>query len=325
MMNIQSVFDRYQEDLRKVEGYMAAALRSDVSLIPQVSQHLIGGGGKRFRPLLLMASASLCGYEGERRHPLAAVVEFIHTATLLHDDVIDNADMRRGRPAANHVWGNAASVLVGDFLYSEAFQLMAKYGNLEIIKVLARATNLMAEGEVFQLVKRGDPEISEKDYLSIIERKTSHLISAACAVGALLADAPEEKVAALGRFGLNLGFAFQIVDDALDYTAKEEEFGKVIGKDLDEGKMTLPLIRTLSRCSEEERQQIRAVITDPNRNETSLLAVFEIIRRDDGIDYAVNMARAYIDAGKSELAIFSDQAPLHDLLTLADYVTGRRT
>jgi len=323
-MNIQDVFSRYQADLRKVEGYMAAALRSDVSLIPQVSEHLIGSGGKRFRPLLLMAAAGLCGYEGERRHPLAAVIEFIHTATLLHDDVIDDADMRRGKTAANHVWGNAASVLVGDFLYSEAFQLMAEYGNLEIIKVLARATNLMAEGEVFQLVKRGDPEISEKDYLTIIEKKTSHLISAACSVGALLADAPGEKVAALGRFGLNLGFAFQIVDDALDYTAKEEEFGKAIGKDLDEGKMTLPLIRTLSRCSEEERQRIRAVVADPARNEASLLAVFEIIRRDDGIDYAMNMARAYIEDGKRELAIFSDQAPLRDLLTLADYVTGRR-
>ncbi|MCK9197796.1 MAG: polyprenyl synthetase family protein, partial [Syntrophales bacterium] len=150
-MNIRDVFNRYQADLRKVEGYMATALRSDVSLIPQVSQHLIGSGGKRFRPLLLMASASLCGYEGERRHPLAAVIEFIHTATLLHDDVIDDADMRRGKTSANNVWGNAASVLVGDFLYSEAFQLMAEHGNLEIIKVLARATNLMAEGEVFQL------------------------------------------------------------------------------------------------------------------------------------------------------------------------------
>ena len=324
-MNIQDVFKRYQADLQKVEGYMAAALSSDVSLIPQVSHHLIGSGGKRFRPLLLMASASICGYEGERRHPLAAVIEFIHTATLLHDDVIDDADMRRGKAAANHLWGNAASVLVGDFLYSEAFQLMAKHGNLEIIKVLARATNLMAEGEVFQLVKRGDPEISEKEYLSIIERKTSHLISAACSVGALLAEAPEEKITALGRFGLNLGFAFQIVDDALDYTAKEEEFGKAIGKDLDEGKMTLPLIRTLSRCSGEERHRISAVVTNPARDGNSLLAVLELIRRGDGVDYAMNMARSYIEEGKRELAIFPDQTPLQDLLTMADYVTGRRT
>jgi octaprenyl-diphosphate synthase len=323
-MHIQDVFNRYQADLQKVEGYMAAALRSDVSLIPQVSRHLIGSGGKRFRPLLLMTAAALCGYEGERRHPLAAVIEFIHTATLLHDDVIDNADMRRGRTAANHVWGNAASVLVGDFLYSEAFRLMAAYGNLEIIKVLAKATNLMAEGEVFQLVKRGDPEISEKEYLTIIEKKTSHLISAACTVGALLAGAPEEKVAALGRFGLNLGFAFQIVDDALDYTAEEEEFGKAIGKDLTEGKLTLPLIRTLSRCSEEERRCIRAVVADPARNETSLPAVFETIRRDDGLDYTMNMAHAYIEDGKKELAIFADQEPLRELLTLADYVTGRK-
>jgi octaprenyl-diphosphate synthase len=322
-MSIQDVFNRYQADLQKVEGYMAAALRSDVSLIPQVSQHLIGSGGKRFRPILLMAAAGLCGYEGERRHPLAAVIEFIHTATLLHDDVIDNADMRRGRAAANNVWGNAASVLVGDFLYSEAFQLMAEHGNLEIIRVLARATNLMAEGEVFQLVKRGDPEITEKEYLTIIEKKTSHLISAACSVGALLAGAPEDKVAALGRFGLNLGFAFQIVDDTLDYTAKEEDFGKSIGKDLDEGKMTLPLIRTISRCPEEERQRIRAVVAGPVRDETSLLAILDIIRRDDGIDYAMNTARAYIEEGKRELTIFADQAYLRDLLTLADYVTGR--
>lgn len=303
---------------------MSAALHSDIDLIPQVSGHLIGSGGKRFRPLLLLASAALCGYEGERRYPLAAVIEFIHTSTLLHDDVIDNADMRRGRAAANHVWGNAASVLVGDFLYSEAFRLMTEHGDMEIVKLLARATNHMAGGEVFQLMKKGDPEITEADHLRIIEKKTSHLISAACAVGGLLAGAPEGHIAALGRFGLDLGFAFQIVDDALDYTASADEFGKAIGKDLSEGKMTLPLIRTLQTCPAAERQTIVGIIRDADRDEASLKAVFAIVRRGDGIPYALNMARTYIAAGKKQLAFFPDSLPRRDLMLLADYVATRK-
>jgi len=304
---------------------MSAALHSDISLIPQVSGHLIGSGGKRFRPLLLMTAAALCGYQGERRYPLAAVIEFIHTSTLLHDDVIDNADMRRGKKAANSVWGNAASVLVGDFLYSEAFRLMTEHGDMEIISVLARATNLMAGGEVFQLMKKGDPEITEADHLTIIERKTSHLISAACAVGALLAGAPEANVTALSSFGLQLGFAFQIVDDALDYTASADEFGKAIGKDLAEGKMTLPLIRTLQRCPAAERQTIIEIITDPARDEESLRTVFTIIKRHDGISYALNMARNYIEAGKRQLDVFpGDLLPRRDLMVLADYVATRK-
>ncbi len=324
MHDMATVFARYREDLQRVEDCMAASLRTDISLIPQVSRHLIGSGGKRFRPLLLMAAAALCGYEGDRRHPLAAVIEFIHTATLLHDDVVDNADMRRGRKAANNVWGNAASVLVGDFLYSEAFQLMAAHGNMEIIRVLAGATNHMAAGEVFQLMKKGDPEISETDYLTIIEKKTSRLISAACTVGALLAGATEERVEALGGFGLNLGFAFQIVDDALDYTANEEEFGKAVGKDLAEGKLTLPLIRTLHRCPAEERQIIIGIVTDPERDEGALRTVFSIIKRHDGLPYTLEMARRYVETGKSRLNGFPDIAPRRDLLALADYVTARK-
>lgn len=325
MHDMATVFARYREDLQRVEDCMAASLRTDISLIPQVSRHLIGSGGKRFRPLLLMAAAALCGYHGRRRHPLAAVIEFIHTATLLHDDVIDNADMRRGKQAANHVWGNAASVLVGDFLYSEAFQLMTAHGNMEIIRVLARATNLMAAGEVFQLMKKGDPEITEADYLAIIEKKTSHLISAACAVGALLAEAPAEKVAALSRFGLNLGFAFQIIDDALDYTASENEFGKAIGKDLAEGKLTLPLIRTLQSCSATDRQTITGIVADPARDEEALRTVLAIIRRHDGLPYTLEMARRYIEEGKNELAVFPDTPPRRDLMALADYVTARKS
>ena len=324
MNDIQDVFKRYRDDLQRVEDYMSSALHSDISLIPQVSGHLIGSGGKRFRPLLLMAAAALCGYQGKRRHPLAAVIEFIHTSTLLHDDVIDNADMRRGKTAANHVWGNAASVLVGDFLYSEAFRLMTEHGDMEIIRVLARATNLMAGGEGFQLMKKGDPEITEADHLTIIEKKTSHLISAACTVGGLLAGAPAGQIVSLRRFGLNLGFAFQIVDDALDYTASADEFGKAIGKDLAEGKMTLPLIRTLQNCPAAERQMIVEIIRDPDRDETSLQEVFTIVQRHDGIAYALNMAQTYIEAGKSQLEVFSDSSPRRDLMVLADYVVKRK-
>jgi len=324
MNDIQEIFQRYKDDLQQVDDYMSSALSSDISLIPQVSGHLIGSGGKRFRPLLLMAAAALCGYRGDRRHPLAAVIEFIHTSTLLHDDVIDNADTRRGKTAANHVWGNAASVLVGDFLYSEAFRLMTEHGDMEIIRILARATNLMAAGEVFQLMKKGDPEITESDHLEIIEKKTAHLISAACTVGALLAGADREKVDALGSFGLNLGFAFQIVDDSLDYTADAGEFGKAIGKDLAEGKITLPLIRTLQRCPTEERQRIVEIIRDPARDENALRTVLAIMQRHDGIPYALDVARTYIEAGKRQLVLFPDLPPRRDLMTLADYVVTRK-
>jgi len=323
-MQIQDVFRQYADDLKCVEDHMEMYLRSEVNLIPEVIHYIIGSGGKRFRPLLLLVASSLCGYKREKRYPLSAVIEFIHTATLLHDDVIDVAETRRGKVSANKVWGNAASVLVGDFLYSKSFKLMTDHGNLAIIKLLSETTNTMSEGEVFQLIKKGDINISEKDYLSIIEKKTSILISAACAVGGILGDVSENQIEALTRFGMRLGSAFQITDDTLDYVAGEEEFGKTIGKDLDEGKMTLPLIRTVEKCTSEEKKLIRQVIENSNRNNKDIAEVVSFIHRYDGINYSLSKAKSYIDAGKRFLEPFEDSEEKTALLVVADYIIERR-
>jgi len=323
-MLIQDVFRHYEDDLKRVEEHMEMYLRSEVHLIPEVIHYIIGSGGKRFRPLLLLAASSLCGYRDNKRYPLSAVIEFIHTATLLHDDVIDVAETRRGKVSANNVWGNAASVLVGDFLYSKSFKLMTDHGNLAIIKLLSETTNTMSEGEVFQLVKRGDINITEKEYLSIIEKKTAILISAACAVGGILGDASDIQIEALTRFGMRLGSAFQITDDTLDYVAKEEEFGKAIGKDLDEGKMTLPLIRTMKKCHAEEKTLIKRVIENNDRDGQDLAGVLSLIHRYDGINYSLNKAKAYIDEGKGYLESFSSSEARDALFAISDYIIERR-
>lgn len=323
-MQMQDVFKRYSDDLRCVEECMETHLRSDISLIPEIIHHLIGGGGKRVRPLLLLICAELCGYRGPRCHMLSAVIEFIHTATLLHDDVIDQAQTRRGRISANNVWGNAASVLVGDFLYSKAFRLMAADENMAVIRLMSATTNAMSEGEVFQLVKCGDTGITEAEYLTIIEKKTAILMSAACAMGAILGESPQPQIDALARFGLRLGSAFQITDDTLDYTAREEEFGKTIGKDLEEGKMTLPLIHALIHCAPQEGERIRRIIGSRSADAKAVGEIVSIIHRYDGIHVALRKAAAFIDEAKAALGAFPDGEAKTALLTVADFVVQRR-
>ena len=323
-MQMQDVFQRYANDLKRVEERMDVHLRSKIDLIPEIIQHLIGGGGKRFRPLLLLICSEICGYKGEKCYTLSAVIEFIHTATLLHDDVIDQAETRRGKVSANYVWGNAASVLVGDFLYSKSFKLMADEDNLAIIKLMSATTNVMSEGEVFQLVKCGDINITEEEYLTIIEKKTSILMAAACASGAILGNAPPEQIDALARFGLRLGSAFQITDDTLDYTARRDEFGKAIGKDLEEGKMTLPLIYTLKKCTPDEKDRIRKIIETKGSNGKAIQDIQAVIKRYDGISAALNKAKSYIDEGKASLASFENSEAKTALLTIADFIMERR-
>jgi octaprenyl-diphosphate synthase len=321
-MQIQDVFRYFGNDLKRVEEHMEMYLRSEVRLIPEITHHLIGSGGKRFRPLLLLATSELCGYRGERRYPLSAMIEFIHNASLLHDDVIDHAETRRGKTSANRVWGNAASVLVGDFLYSKSFRLMTDDGNLAIIKLISTTTNTMSEGEIVQLVKTGDIKITEKEYLSIVEKKTSILISAACAIGGILGNAADAQIEALTRFGMRLGTAFQITDDTLDYVAREEEFGKAIGQDLKEGKLTLPLIRTMKKCAPEERAFIRKGIEE--KDEMAMGEIMALINRYDGIPYALAKATACIEEARGFLASFSDSEALTALHTIADYIIDRR-
>ncbi len=296
---------------------------SEVTLIPEISDHLINSGGKRFRPLLLLIAAELCGYKGERRYPLSAVIEFIHTATLLHDDVIDHAETRRGKPSANRVWGNSASVLVGDFLYSKSFQLLSEDGDLAIINLLSNTTNIMSEGEVLQLQKCGDIDMTEKDYLSVIEKKTAVLISAACAVGALLSKTSEAKIEALARFGMRVGMAFQLTDDTLDYMAAEEEFGKAIGMDLKEGKITLPLIHALKKCNPEEKKRIKAAVRSGAADGSDIGEITALIGKYKGVDYALQKARSYIEEAKTFLEPFEDSEAKRALVTISDYIIDR--
>jgi octaprenyl-diphosphate synthase len=322
-MNMTDVIKRYEPDLKLLEESLGKYLHSEIPFIPTVINHLITSGGKRFRPLMLLASADLCGYRGERRYPLSAVIEFIHTATLLHDDVIDGAETRRGKPSANNVWGNAATVLVGDFLYSRSFTLMTHDGDLNIIKLISETTNTMAEGEVFQLLKRGDVAITEEDYFTLIEKKTAVLIAAACAVGALMAGAPPDRVEALRQFGYRMGQSFQLTDDTLDYVAAEKEFGKAVGMDIKEGKITLPLIRTLAQCPAEEKEVIRGIVERKQATDQDIRTVFGLIGKYDGIQYSLDRARKIIAEGKALLAPFENGEAKSSLLAMADFIAER--
>ena len=324
LMQIQDVFNEYKTDLQQMEKYLDQYLTSEVKLIPEVAHHLIDSGGKRFRPLLLLISSRLCGYNGDHRFPMAAVMEFIHTASLLHDDVIDQATVRRGKTSANNIWGNAASVLVGDFLYSKAFKLLSEISDIAIIKLMSRITNVMSEGEVFQLMKCGDVNITEEEYLAIIEKKTAVLLSAACAAGAILGSASQDKVDALYQFGHNIGMAFQITDDTLDYMAQEQEFGKSIGKDLEEGKMTLPLIFALKSAKQEEKDKAKDLIARKESNEKVIPVVSSLIQKYKGIDYSLQSAAKYIKDAQDLLQIFGGRTEIDELNAVAQYVLARR-
>ncbi len=321
-MEIQEVFNMYLEEMEGVEALIESRMHSYVQLIPEISDHIIKSGGKRLRPLLLIISSDLCGYRGDRRFPLASVMEFIHTASLLHDDVIDHASIRRGKPSANSIWGNSASVLVGDYLYSSSFNILAEDGDQPIQKLLSITTSAMAEGELLQLVRCGDINTTEREYFSVIEKKTAILISAACAIGALLAQAPEEKVEALTKFGMRLGTAFQLTDDTLDYMAREDDFGKTIGMDLKEGKITLPLIRTFKQCTPDEKTRIERAVQ--NFGGDSVREITSLIDAYGGIDYSLEKARRLVEEGKSFLDAFDDSMSKEALLAISDYVIQRK-
>ncbi len=312
------------EELEKVDQEFRRNLRSEVSIISTIGEHLLFSGGKRFRPILLLLSSKLCGYKGESHISMASLIEFIHTATLLHDDVVDKAELRRGVVSANSIWGNDACVLVGDFLFTKSFSLMVENGNLKILKAISTATTLMAEGELDELVKTNDLSITEEKYLSIIFKKTASLISAATQIGAILGNVPLEKELALYEFGKNVGMAFQLIDDKLDYTSNEEEFGKKIGIDLQEGKITLPLIIAYNRCNEDEKEFIQNIIESESIRKDDFLKVVEIIERYDGIYQTWLKAKQYIEDAKRHLQLFPNSREKEALMILADYVLERR-
>ncbi len=288
-------------DMKSVDAVIRQRLHSDVVLVRQVAEYIISSGGKRLRPVLVLLAAGAMGYKGVNHHELAAVVEFIHTATLLHDDVVDESELRRGRETANNLFGNAASVLVGDFLYSRAFQMMVSVGNMRIKQVLADATNIIAEGEVLQLMNCHDADVDEERYLQVIRYKTAKLFQAAARLGAILGGATPEVEEGLAAYGMHLGTAFQLVDDVLDYSADEAETGKHLGDDLAEGKPTLPLIYVMQNGSPEQAACVRRAIEEGGRDDFP--AVLEAIRATGALEHTLKQAKL-----ESEVAVRALQA-----------------
>jgi octaprenyl-diphosphate synthase len=308
-------------DMEKVDDVIRRRLDSDVVLVRQVAEYIVASGGKRLRPVLLLLAAGACDYQGSDHCELAAVVEFIHTATLLHDDVVDESELRRGRRTANAVFGNAASVLVGDFLYSRAFQMMVGVRSMRVMEVLADATNTIAEGEVLQLLNVRNVEIGEGDYLEVIRRKTAKLFEAAARLGAILGAAPASIEEGLATYGAHLGTAFQLVDDVLDYSGDVGETGKNLGDDLNEGKLTLPLLHVLHSGSPAQATQVRRAIEGGGREEFA--AVLDAIRSTGALDRARSAARAESQAACVAIAGLRDSKYRRSLLDLATFAVER--
>ncbi|CAG4970995.1 polyprenyl synthetase family protein [Novilysobacter luteus] len=308
-------------DMDAVDGLIRRRLASDVVLINQVAEYIIGAGGKRLRPMLLLLAAGALGHRGPDAHQLAAVVEFIHTSTLLHDDVVDESDLRRGRSTANAVWGNATSVLVGDFLYSRSFQLMVELDSMPVQRLLADTTNRIAEGEVLQLLHVRNPDTDEAAYLRVIERKTAVLFAAATRLGAMLAGADEATAQRLHDYGLNLGYAFQIADDVLDYASDAETLGKNLGDDLAEGKATLPLIHAIRHADPVTAGRLRAAIETGDN--AALPAVIEAIHATGGLDYSRRRALDYAQRAGTALDGLADNDYVAALRGLSAYAVSR--
>jgi octaprenyl-diphosphate synthase len=310
-----------RDDLRAVDRVLHDALNSDVALIRQVAAYIIASGGKRLRPALLLLTAHACGYRGAQHHTLAAVIEMIHTATLLHDDVVDESALRRGHATANATFGNAASVLVGDFLYSRAFQLMVTVDNMRVLQILSEATNVIAEGEVLQLMNSGNPDVDEQSYLGVIRRKTAKLFEAAARLGAVLGGADAALESALARYGTHLGTAFQLIDDVLDYTGDQAAIGKSLGDDLAEGKPTLPLIRALQVGSPEQVALIRGAVS--NGRLADFQPVLAALRQIGALDYARSCASAESERAASCLATLPPSTYRELLLELSAFAVTR--
>jgi len=321
MQNFSDIQNLVREDIKAVDDLLINRLESEVALINQVSSYIINAGGKRIRPLLVVLMSRALGYQGINHHVMAVVIELIHTATLIHDDIVDESEVRRGTETPNQVWGNAASVLVGDFIYSRAFEIMVEPNSMEIMKVLSKATNAIAEGEVLQLLNIGNKELNEADYLKVIEKKTACLFQAATQIAAIISDSDSSIENQMKSFGLNLGNAFQIVDDVLDYQSNEELLGKRIGDDLSEGKMTLPLIHSLSNSSKVTNKKLRDIISSNNIEEID--KVLEIFQETGSIDYTINRAKEISEKAKQCLVNLNESAYKNALSLLCDISVER--
>ncbi len=310
-------------DMNRVNQTILARTGSDVAMIPEVATHLISSGGKRLRPMLTLATAALCGYQGEGHVKLAAAVEFMHTATLLHDDVVDQSEMRRGKLAARLLWGNEASVLVGDFLLGQAFRMMVEVGSLACLDVLSVAATVIAEGEVMQLSAAKDTETTEDAYLAVIRGKTAELFAAAAEVGPIVANRPKAEVAACRAYGMNLGVAFQLIDDALDYGGQAAKLGKNVGDDFREGKITLPVVLSFRRGNETERAFWKRVLEKGDIAEGDLETALATMKKHRALEDTVERARHYGSMARDALELFPDSAPRRALLEAVDFCIGR--
>ncbi len=319
----QEVLAKYAHHFRIIEEELENTLYSKVPAIKKMGRHSLLGQGKRLRPLLFVLSCNLFGNESEHIYKLSVVFEYIHTASLLHDDVLDNAEIRRKKPSANTLWGNHAAVLEGDFLYSKAFLSAVNLANLEFFKKLTRTTTIMAEGQVLELLHTGDWNLDTRTYFNIIIAKTAVLISAACACGGIISEADDRDVARLENFGMNMGIAFQLVDDILDYTSTEKVFGKPVGKDLREGKVTLPMIYTLEDMKSMDREKVLSLLTSIAEDEDAHKEVVELVRANGALERVRSEAERYVEKAAEQLAPFPDTDAKYNLLELNQYIVGR--
>jgi octaprenyl-diphosphate synthase len=310
-------------DMNAVNAVILDRMQSDIPLIPELAGHLIAGGGKRMRPMLTLASARLIGYTGTRHHRLAASVEFIHTATLLHDDVVDGSDLRRGKRTANIIWGNPASVLVGDFLFSRSFELMVEDGSLKVLKILSNASAVIAEGEVNQLTAARRVDLGEDRYLDIINAKTAALFAAACRISAVVAECPEREESALDAYGRHLGIAFQLVDDAIDYVSDADTMGKDAGDDFREGKMTLPVILAYARGDAEDRKFWKDAIEGRRDTDADFAHAIDLVRKTRAVDDTLARARHYGQRAIDSIGVFPGGKAKDAMVEAVEFAVAR--
>jgi octaprenyl-diphosphate synthase len=321
--SIEALVSATRADMERVNAMILSRTGSEVTMIPEVANHLISSGGKRLRPMLTLATAALSGYRGDGHVKLAASVEFMHTATLLHDDVVDESDMRRGKPAARMVWGNEASVLVGDFLLGQAFKMMVEVGSLRALDILSTAAAVIAEGEVMQLAAAKNTSTTEDEYLAVIRAKTAELFAAACEVGPVIAERPKAEQAAARAYGMNLGIAFQLVDDALDYGGTAQKLGKNVGDDFREGKITLPVVLAFRRGTEEERAFWKRALVEGAIAEGDLETAIGLMTKHGALADTIERARHYGDMANDALALFPKDGVKQALTEAVDFCIAR--
>ena len=320
----QKILTAVEDDLNDIEKALSDNLNPYLDLVSEVAGHLLFSGGKRLRPLLMVLSARICGYTGNYEKTFSTALEYLHTATLLHDDLVDEASLRRGKAVAHSTWGNSITVLVGDYLLARALSISAGTGRLRVIQILAELTENMSQGEVHQLMRKGDINMKEDEYLEVIRRKTAMLFEAACRVSAIIADAPEESEKALADYGYNLGIAFQMADDLFDYTLTTSDFGKEVGADLREGKLTLPVIHALKNTTNDDKDRMVKIIQDRDFSVEDFNTLVQLLDKHGGLAYTHNTAASYIDNAKQALSHFEPSQSKDIMMDIADYALARR-